>query len=48
MATPRSFVGVAAVNRKYVEISMLSPDEYWLWVAAAFSTHLSTVPQGLQ
>ena len=48
LATPRSFVGVAAVNRNYVEISMLTEDEYWLWVAAAFSTHLSTVPQGLQ
>jgi S1-C subfamily serine protease len=48
MATPGSFVGVAAVNRKYIDANMLSSDEYWLWAAAAFSTHLSTVPQGLQ
>ena len=48
LATPRSFVGVAAVSRKYVGIYELTPEEFRSWAAAVFSTHLSTVPLGMR
>ncbi|HET6158009.1 MAG TPA: serine protease [Dongiaceae bacterium] len=48
LATPRSFVGVAAISRKYVPPYMLTEEEFRTWVAAVFSTFLSTVPIGLQ
>lgn len=48
LATPRSFVGVAAVSRKYVPVYMLTDEEFRTWAAAVFSTFLSTVPVVLQ
>jgi S1-C subfamily serine protease len=48
LATPLSFVGVATVNRKYATPDMMSEAEFRTWVAAVFSTYLSTVPVVLQ
>jgi S1-C subfamily serine protease len=48
LATPRSFVGIAAVSRKYLSVYELTPEEFRTWAAAVFSTHLSTVPLGMR
>jgi len=48
LATPGSFVAVAAVSRKYLPAYMLTEEEFRTWVAAVFSTFLSSVPVVLQ
>lgn len=48
LAAQQAFIGIATINHKYLPAYAQPADEFQKWVAAAFGTHLSTVPPATQ